>query len=1302
MITKDNFQQLLHFLTFTEDNKIFTKHFAAQDCKLAVDFEKQILIYPEDKGLIINERQTCNFSDNENFVVFECVHRLLEKGYLPQHIELEPKWKVGHGASGGRADILVRNQENKPLLLIECKTADKEFEKAWKETLQDGGQLFSYAQQISGTEFLCLYASDFANQKLSFEHYIITIKDIQNEVEKDSNKEIKRVFYKDAQDAKQRFLVWKDTYLFDYQTVGIFEESIQAYNIGKEKIRLQDLRYITNSEMKAKFNEFAEILRKYNVSSKESAFDKLITLFLCKIVDETESHVTGKPLDFYWRGQYADDYFSLLDRLQRLYKEGMQEYLGETITYIDNKTVIDGFGFYKNRNATRDYIVNLFKQQKYFTNSDFGFIEVHNQKLFFQNAEILLDVVRMWQDFQLNGEQQNQFLSDMFEIFLDKGFKQSEGQFFTPIPICKFVLQSLPLEKMIKEHPKTPKVMDYACGSGHFLTEYATQAKKYVGLGKEQDIKKYYQNIFGVEKEYRLSKVAKISAFMYGQDEINIIYCDALNNIQQEIKSKIVMVEDETVDILVANPPFAVENFLTTLPADRREKYALFQQSKTNLATDNIQCFFLERAKQLLAPNGVAGIVVPISVLSNDDTIHRQTRELLLKYFDIVSIAELGKGTFGKSKSTSTVVLFLRRKAQRPEYADHFWNRTQDYFDDGKTEIATAGGEYKDLHLLKRYCQHINIPFEDYQLLLVSPYQNPQQINKLLDYEVFRLYQTDFDKSADIRKLKESKSFKVKTATEQEKEIALRFLKYTHAIEMDKFYYFLLAYNNGGCGKNQDVLLIKSPTDAAEQKIFLGYEWSERQKHEGIKYNGGDIVHDIITPLFNPKDAADQSKISYLIQQSFQQNEFAIPEHLQQYASKVKVLDLLNFTKIDFNKTISLNSKQTILLETNYNSVQLGNLCTIIRGVTYAKNDETNEITDNLVLTADNITLTGEFELNKVVAIAPYVQFDLSKKLYKNDIFMCFASGSKAHIGKVAFITQDLPYFAGGFMGILRPFEEVVYPKYLFEILNTTIFRDIVRNDSVGANINNLSSTINQIKIPLPPLEIQEKIVLECEAIDKMVENAKTNIANIRQEIENKVLGVFGNYPEKKLADVCLLNPSKTEIKNVDENTIVSFVEMASVSNDGFIAEKVDTPLKDLKKGSYTYFAENDIIIAKITPCMENGKCALATNLTNSLGMGSSEFHVIRVKDEVLNKYIFALLNREVIRKEAEQNMTGSSGHRRVPANFYADYKIPVPPLSTQATLVSEIEKLELQITENQGVINDAKAKKEGVLKRYL
>lgn len=140
MISQDNFVALLESLGFTKNKSIYSKTIGATS--LSVDVTKQTIHYPESDGLVVNERQTCNFSANENFVVFECVHRLLEKGYKPEHIELEPKWKLGRGASGGRADILVKDNFGKPLLIIECKTAGTEFKKAWNKTLQDGDQPF--------------------------------------------------------------------------------------------------------------------------------------------------------------------------------------------------------------------------------------------------------------------------------------------------------------------------------------------------------------------------------------------------------------------------------------------------------------------------------------------------------------------------------------------------------------------------------------------------------------------------------------------------------------------------------------------------------------------------------------------------------------------------------------------------------------------------------------------------------------------------------------------------------------------------------------------------------------------------------------------------------------------------------------------------------------------------------------------------------------------------------------------------------------------------------------------------------
>jgi restriction endonuclease S subunit len=243
------------------------------------------------------------------------------------------------------------------------------------------------------------------------------------------------------------------------------------------------------------------------------------------------------------------------------------------------------------------------------------------------------------------------------------------------------------------------------------------------------------------------------------------------------------------------------------------------------------------------------------------------------------------------------------------------------------------------------------------------------------------------------------------------------------------------------------------------------------------------------------------------------------------------------------------------------------------------------------------------------------------------------------------------------------------------------------------------------IKIPLPDNSIQTQIVEACRLINQEFETAEKTIMLEKAKIEQLLID-FSNqgYPLKQVSALADVNPSKTELQNIDENTLVSFVEMASVSEKGYISYKEDRLLKDVKAGSYRYFKNNDIIIAKITPCMENGKCAIANDLTNGIGFGSSEFHVFRVNEaSVSSNFLFAFLNRETVRKEAERNMTGSSGHRRVPDTFYKDMQIPVPTdKRKQQKLIEEIEKSCQKIDVAQNVMNGVAERKEDILRSYL
>lgn len=144
----------------------------------------------------------------------------------------------------------------------------------------------------------------------------------------------------------------------------------------------------------------------------------------------------------------------------------------------------------------------------------------------------------------------------------------------------------------------------------------------------------------------------------------------------------------------------------------------------------------------------------------------------------------------------------------------------------------------------------------------------------------------------------------------------------------------------------------------------------------------------------------------------------------------------------------------------------------------------------------------------------------------------------------------------------------------------------------------------------------------------------------------------MNSWPIKTLGDVCIINPKKAEVVGLSDDTVISFVPMSSVDEfSQSITLQEERELSEVKKG-YTYFKKGDVLFAKITPCMENGKVAHATNLRNDVGFGSTEFHVIRAGDDVLPEYIYSLVSSSAFRVEAQTKMTGSAGQKRVPKDF--------------------------------------------------
>lgn len=1292
-MVKKQIIELLNLLGFRQDGNVYTKKYDTALHPLQVDVEKE-RIYYENSGITVNRSTTSNFSEDENLVVLECVDRLLSKGYHANHIELEPHWKLGHGTKGGYADIWVRtytdnafdgNDDDKnSLLIIECKTSGAKFNEAWNDTLDDGAQLFSYFQQEPATKFLCLYTSGIVDGKVLPEYKLINVQDNQDLLESDKNAQS----YQNKND-KQRYRVWRDTYSCEYATRGLFEDDIRPYELGKNKYTVADLVEVNNEEIQKKYHEFALILRQHNVSGRENAFDKLVNLFLAKVVDETNN---PENLHFYWKGTAYDDDFQLQDRLQRLYRDGMMRFLNEEVTYIENSQIDLAFRRFKNDpDATKKTIMEYFRALKFFSDNDFSFISVHNEKLFRQNAVVLRKMVKMLQDIRLKTDQvnQNQFLGDLFEGFLNRGIKQSEGQFFTPMPIVRFLVSSLPLEHIVRDNEDIPWAIDYACGAGHFLTEYAVRIKEFVEkYRKDIPLKEYYSRITGIEKEYRLSKVSKVSAFMYGQDDIKIVYADAL--------AKHADVKDGQYEVLVANPPYSVSGFLDTLTEEQRKCYSLYNDDLNTDKCNAIEAFFIERAAQLMKSGGVAGIILPVSVL-NRNGIHAHAREIILKCFDIMALAEFGSGTFGQT-GTNTVTMFLRRKETNTPDADHYQIRVNSWF----AQRDETNAIYQDEYLLGLYCNHCGYQLEDYKTFVGG------KINDgFLNTETVQAYYASFfgnqrnamkdvcDEAKTIRNKylsrANTRTYKQLPLVEQNQIKEKAFLDFVTAIEKDKVYYFVLAH-----AVAQPVLLIKSPTSTSDVKKFLGYGWSDSKGNEGILYlnvgkekssddeDGEDDdtmsqirgIDGVQTPLFNPANLFDDDKINTLIRKNFMGEEVVIPKNLEAYVTKGRLVDMLDFTRAAFTKEFKTVIVANSEIESQWPLVKLKSVCKeIVSGGDKPKNFS-KERTSSL----------------QVPVYANGVVNDGLQGFTDNAVINepCVTISARGTLGFCAY--HENPFVPIVRLIVATPNEKVDI-KYLYYALSKVNFVN------EGSSTPQLSvPKVAEYKIPLPPMDVQKKIAEECEKIDKGVELCLDEIKQSQEKIHDIVNSLEGKTV--KLASVCELNAlTVNPAKNGNKEYI--YIDIDSVENGtGHYSLEKKILGSNAPSRARRYASSGSTIISTVRPNLR-GFAYIEKEIPNSVY--STGFAILKPKDEEIlaNKMLYyQFMYSDKLMNQMVQAMPKGS-YPSINKNNIDNFDILVS-IGNQYAILEELDKCEVKLSEARELVESASSRKQAILDKYL
>ena len=178
-------------------------------------------------------------------------------------------------------------------------------------------------------------------------------------------------------------------------------------------------------------------------------------------------------------------------------------------------------------------------------------------------------------------------------------------------------------------------------------------------------------------------------------------------------------------------------------------------------------------------------------------------------------------------------------------------------------------------------------------------------------------------------------------------------------------------------------------------------------------------------------------------------------------------------------------------------------------------------------------------------------------------------------------------------------------------------------------------------------------------------------------------------FPLVAIGDVCVINPRKNELTGLDPASRVSFVPMADLNEHRISFKPLQEKVLSEVSASYTYFRNNEVLLAKVTPCFENGKAGIARGLLNGIGFGSSEFYVLRPDELALPEWIYFCVTHSQFRESGIAQMTGTGGLQRVPRDFVKHYQIPLPPLDVQQEIVAEIEGYQKVIDGARAVVEN-------------
>ena len=411
-------------------------------------------------------------------------------------------------------------------------------------------------------------------------------------------------------------------------------------------------------------------------------------------------------------------------------------------------------------------------------------------------------------------------------------------------------------------------------------------------------------------------------------------------------------------------------------------------------------------------------------------------------------------------------------------------------------------------------------------------------------------------------------------------------------------------------------------------------------------------------------------------------------------------------------------SEQPYKVPENWCWVKFGTVCKFENGYAFKSERFTknqgipvvriSNIVDNSIA-LDDCVYTTEIDID-------------SKYIIHNGDLLIAMSG--ATTGKNGIYDSDKIAYLNQRVGNIKVIDQTVLDPFFRNFYISSAEQQILNSAYGGAQPNISSSKICDMSFPLPPLPEQQRIVDRIESLFAKLDEAKQKAQDALDSFETRKAAILHkaftgeltaqwrkehgigmeSWEKAILKNVCKVNPKKIDTNGLPDNLEVSFFPMASLSEiNGEITEPQTRLLKDVKMG-FTNFSEGDVVFAKITPCMENGKSAIIGELINDIGYGTTEFYVLRCGEKLYNRYLYHMVRDITFRNKAKSVMAGAVGQQRVPKSFMENYPLNLPSVPEQTEIVRILDDLlakEQQAKETaEGVLEQIDLIKKAILAR--